>query len=130
MSRRAFGGRPMLASRPRLLGVLALAALLPLLAQEPKFAVKGKKCALLVGVKQYKKGELTNLKYTENDVTDLAKLLEDAGYKVVLMTQTNAAASDLDLMPTGENIRRELMTLLKREDDTVLLAFSGHGAQL
>jgi uncharacterized protein (TIGR03067 family) len=47
------------------------------------------------------------------------------------MTQSHAGAVDLDLMPTGENIRRELKTLLKRaEDDTVLLAFSGHGVQL
>src|SRR5262245_18183592 len=98
----------MLASRRLLLGVLALVALLPLLAQEPKFTVKGKKYALLVGVKQYRKGELTNLKYTEIDVNDLAKLLEEAGYKVVLMTQTLAGMNDLDLMPTGENIRREL----------------------
>src|SRR5437867_11707999 len=116
----------MLASRRLLPGVLALVALLPLLAQEPKFTVKGKKYALLVGVKQYRKGELTNLKYTENDVNDLSGLLEGAGYKVVLMTQTNAAAADLDLMPTAENIRRELKTLLDPErrgtGDTMLLA--------
>src|SRR5947207_12812837 len=105
----------MLALRRALPGLLALTLLLPLAAQDPRYTPGGKKYALLVGVKQYKQGELTNLKYTENDVNDLAKLLEDAGYKVVLMTQTLAGTNDLDLMPTGENISRELKTLLKRD---------------
>jgi TPR repeat protein len=92
---------------------------------------EGKKIALLVGVKKYKKEELSDLKYTENDVNRLAELLRRSGYqRVVVMTQ-RAGVEDPDLAPTGENIREVLMSLLKnlKPQDSVLLAFSGHGVQ-
>ena len=96
-------------------------------------APKGRQYALLVGVRNYKKDELRRLDYTENDVTELAQLLRDAGYKrVVLMTQAEAVAQgDNDLVPTGKNIRRQLRSLLedRQAEDGVLIAFSGHGVQ-
>ena len=94
----------------------------------------GDRYALLVGVKNYNKTELRNLTYSENDVAELAQLLRDAGYKrVVLMTQSAALAEgDNDLLPTSDNIRAQLKAILddRQADDTVLVAFSGHGVQL
>ena len=91
----------------------------------------GRQYALLVGVRTYKKDELKNLKYTENDVNDLARLLREGGYRrVVVMTQTEAAR-DQDLAPTAQNIRDQLKALLedRKPEDSVLVAFSGHGLQ-
>ena len=56
---------------------------------------------------------LNNPAYTENDVTALAEVLKQAGYKrVVLMTQT-AGAQDARYLPTAAHIREELDGLLK-----------------
>ena len=75
----------------------------------------GRQFALLVGVKQYDldgRTELTNLKYTENDVTRLAEVLRGAGYRrVTLMTRSEMFnASDESLKPTAANIRRNSKT--------------------
>ena len=111
---------------------LGAAAALPLLGRADD-APKGRQYALLVGVRNYKRDELRRLEYTENDVTELAQVLRDAGYKrVVLMTQAEAVAQgDNDLEPTGKNIRRQLRSLLedRQAEDGVLIAFSGHGVQ-
>jgi len=89
--------------------------------------------AFLVGVKEYDKTQLTSLSYTEADVTALAAALKTAGYdeaNIVLMTQT-LGASSVRQLPTSERIRKELDLLLGEldSDDTLLLAFSGHGVQ-
>ena len=65
------------------------------------------------------------------DVTELAAVLRDGGYKadnVVVMTQA-AANDDPRYTPMKKRILKELRLLLadRREDDTVLLAFAGHG---
>lgn len=91
----------------------------------------GQKLALLVAVRQYNKNELHSLKFTENDVDDLAKFLKEAGYRrVVLMTQT-VGADETRYLPLAANIRKELKGLLedRQENDSVLVAFSGHGIQ-
>ena len=112
---------------------LGLAAVPPLLGRADDEPPQGRQYALLVGVRNYKKGELKSLKYTENDVNDLAQVLRDAGYKtVVLMTQSEAAAARSDdLEPNADNVRRQLKTMLddRKPGDTVLVAFSGHGVQ-
>src|SRR5262249_49084792 len=114
---------------PLILIVLALSLVVrtAALADEPE----GRKMALLVGVKKYKKEELSDLKFTENDVTELAELLRQGGYRRVVVLTQKAGAADPDLLPTGENIRDSLRGLLKglRPRDSVLLAFSGHGVQ-
>ena len=98
-------------------------------ADEP---AKGEKYALLVGVQKYSEEKvLRPLPYSERDVTDLAQVLRDNGYKadnVVLMTQT-AASDDLRYLPLKARILKELRLLLadRSDDDTVLLAFAGHG---
>ncbi len=93
----------------------------------------GDRYAFLVGVKEYDKTQLTSLSYTEADVTALAAALKTAGYdeaNIVLMTQT-LGASSVRQLPTSERIRKELDLLLGEleSDDTLLLAFSGHGVQ-
>jgi TPR repeat protein len=116
---------------PRRLLLASVALLLscaPVLAQ-PR--AEGKKVALLVGVKRYKKEELSDLKYTENDVNDLAALLKQSGYRRVVVLTQKTGSTEPDLLPTAENIRENLSGLLKNLEagDTVLVAFSGHGVQ-
>ncbi|MGL4550640.1 MAG: tetratricopeptide repeat protein [Gemmataceae bacterium] len=109
-----------------------LAVALSLLALgAPARVVAGERYALLVGVKQYDRAELTALEYTENDVTALSLYLKASGYKrVVLMTQS-AGAMEARYLPTAANVRKELKGLLedRTDDDTVVLAFCGHGVQ-
>src|SRR3954447_21960199 len=107
-----------------LLTVLALAC-------GPACAEEGKKYALLVGVKSYDHYKLAPLKYTENDVTELAQLLRPAGFEVALLTDSEGK-KDKGRKPTAENIRAGIKKLLagKTRRDTVLVALSGHGLQL
>jgi hypothetical protein len=104
---------------------LACAALL---ADGPTSA--GKKYALLVGVKEYEHSALTNLRYTENDVTELAKLLEANGYEVVVLTAA-AGKENPKRLPTKANIERAMRALLDgcKRNDTVLIGLAGHGLQ-
>src|SRR5262245_50891093 len=121
----------------RTLGVLTLGLLLTAAAradQSPKpLAAKGERYALLVGVRQYDRNELRNLKYSEPDVVELAGVLKDAGYRpenVVLMTQTRAA-DNIRFLPLAANIRRELHLLLRNRSryDSVVVVLAGHGVQ-
>ena len=95
-----------------------------------------KQYALLVGVNKYKKSELNNLKFSENDVTEISKTLLDNGYEprnVVLMTQSRASKGDdfWKFYPTLANIETQLNLLLanRKPDDTVIVALAGHGLQ-
>jgi formylglycine-generating enzyme required for sulfatase activity len=112
-----------------LLAALALA--LPLASGADK--TKGKRYALLVGVKDYDHSKLSPLKYTENDVEALAKVLKDKGKfsSVALLTSSRGEKRAGD-KPTGKNIRAALKALLakKTRHDTLLVALSGHGLQL
>lgn len=99
---------------------------------EPKTA-GGEKYALLVGVRNYDKNELKNLKYSEPDITEMSRVLLQSGYRaenVVLMTQTTGAENDR-FLPRADHIRRELRLLLKglSEEDSVVIGFAGHGVQ-
>ena len=112
-----------------MIGLLAL-LMLPELVSD----VQAADYALLVGVKNY--GQLSGLnalKYTENDVEALAKLLLANGYRqenVTVLTQSRSQ-KEPGLSPTSENILRELDLILKglNPDDSVLLAFAGHGVK-
>ncbi len=115
---------------PRTIAVLA--ALCGMFAGDAS-APAGERYAFLVAVRQYDKAELTPLRYTENDVTELAAALKKTGYKsenVVLLTQT-VGAETTRLLPLAKNIDQELRLLLGElhADDSLLLAFSGHGVQ-
>jgi uncharacterized caspase-like protein len=105
---------------------LALLAVSPLAAQDKV----GKKYALLVGVKEYAHPSLRTLRFTENDVVELGKLLEPAGYQVTLLCD-NVGAKDAKKAPTKANVDRCLADILGRcgRGDTVLVALAGHGVQ-
>jgi hypothetical protein len=94
---------------------------------------KGGRYALLVGVQKYDPNELRELKYSEADIEELAKVLLDSGYEetnVVRMT-LKAGTENPRFLPDGDRIRKELALLLqnKSEEDVVLLGFAGHGVQ-
>ena len=111
-----------------------LASFSVLFAQEAK---QGRKVALLVGINDYSKAGLGNLKCAERDVTDLREVLVNKlGYDkqdVYLMTEKEAfEAKNKELFPLGENIRHNLKGLVEdlAKEDTVFIAFSGHGVHL
>src|SRR5436309_1997356 len=105
--------------------LVALSAALVLAAPE-----EGKRYALLVGVKDYDHVKLRPLDYSENDVTDLAKLLRSHGYEVVLLCDSEGERN-AQLKPTLGNIRTQLETVLDRtkRQDTLLVGLAGHGLQ-
>jgi len=108
---------------------VALAAVVVALAQP----VEGTKYALIIGVAKYDGTGLTNLKYAEKDATDLKAALEALGYRVTLVTKAEYRKTDKDDRdPTAENVRDHLsaITRNRKADDTVLVAFSGHGVHL
>jgi uncharacterized caspase-like protein len=123
--------------RPHRTAAAALTLLLavaPALGADPARRAGGEQLALLVGVRKYDPNELRDLPYAEADVEGLAKTLRAAGYppeNVVLLTQA-AAARDLRFAPEAAKVRRELALLLQNrtKEDTVVIAFAGHGVQL
>jgi tetratricopeptide (TPR) repeat protein len=112
--------------------VLSLVLLLPPAAPgAEKEKAAGTRYALLVGVRPYDPAELRSLPYTENDVRELAAVLKAGGYEKIRLMTHSAASDDARLLPTGANIRRELEQLVEdcSEEDTILVAFAGHGVQ-
>jgi TPR repeat protein len=92
---------------------------------------RGRKHALLVGVRDYASGKFDPLRFTENDAEDLAGVLRDtAGFTVRVLSTTRGKSKASDA-PTAANIRAAIEKLLadRRRDDTVLVALSGHGIQ-
>lgn len=91
-------------------------------------ASPGKSWALLISVEQYDKAP--SLRYTSNDVVEIADALTQRGYydSQNLLTIYDRA-EDRKLLPTYENMRREIAEFLKRPQagDSVLIYFSGHG---
>jgi hypothetical protein len=86
--------------------------------------------ALLVGVERYNPAFLTPLEYAEDDMEAVGRALEKLGFNVVTMTSAAAIperrpVSAADIMAQVEKRLRS-----RAADDIVLLAFSGHGAQL
>jgi formylglycine-generating enzyme required for sulfatase activity len=102
--------------------------------QEEKKAqpAAGRKLALVVGVRQYKKGELRPLKYADKDAAALAGALQGGGYRRVVLMTYASAAEDADLLPTARNIMAQLRALTEgcAKEDSIVVAFTGHGAQL
>ena len=98
---------------------------------------RGEKYALIVGVQDYSGTSLSNLKYCDNDAHALAELLTEAqlGWKagnVTVLTQRAAFKKEnKKLLPRAANIRSWLKTLKNYQaEDTLLVAFSGHGVHL
>jgi hypothetical protein len=93
----------------------------------------GARFALLVGVLEYRHAKLADLKYTENDVKELAGLLTQpgAGFASVRVLTTTGGRERAEDAPTLANIRAAVRRLLadKGKRDLVLVALSGHGVQ-
>jgi formylglycine-generating enzyme required for sulfatase activity len=89
----------------------------------------------LVGVRDYSQnGELTDLKFAEDDVHALADLFSKAGVprdNIVIMTQRAAAASKSRFNPRSDLIMKELRLVLEElgPGDSIIVGFSGHGLQ-
>ena len=70
--------------------------------------------ALVVSVRQYPRGVLGDLNFTESDAEDLGAWLKDKGkYDVVTIMTQPRGAKDTDLLPTKSNIDTNLDELLK-----------------
>ena len=130
-------------SRLLLLPLLVLAAVLPfvesLVAQPPPKpeVAKGKKIAVLVGVNGYLNKPFENLKYAEQDMTDLKVRLTKAGFDVILLLGSEAGDKEASraniaavLLDKREDNPRYAFRDVTGEDDQVLVAFSGHGEQI
>lgn len=91
---------------------------------------KGRKLALLVGVKEYDHAQLPDLQFPENDVEELAEVLRLQRFQVVLLT-TKLGQDNESLLPTAANIRAALTRLLAKatKHDVVLVGLAGHGVQ-
>lgn len=115
---------------------LGLAALLIamsfVLPAWPDDTPKGKKYALLVGVTEYKGEQFASLRYTENDVEKLADILKQAGFDKVRLLSNKVGKKDAADAPTAANIKKAIDELVedKGRRDTVLIALSGHGANV
>ncbi len=89
----------------------------------------------LVGVRDYSQnGELTDLKFAEDDVHTLADLFSKAGVpsdNIVIMTQRAAAARKARFNPRSDLIMKELRLVLEElgPKDSIIVGFSGHGLQ-
>jgi hypothetical protein len=91
-----------LAFRRWLLVVLAsLAAALAQRAPGLAQTAQGKKVALLVGVRAYNHKKLVDLKYTENDVEELADVLK--GFNEVVVLSSTRGAKKTEAAPTAAN---------------------------
>jgi tetratricopeptide (TPR) repeat protein len=89
---------------------------------------------LLVGVRDYDSSKLAQLRYTENDVEELGKVLggPDSGFVQVRLLTSTRGKKKADDAPTAKNIRAALKELLagRKRGDVVLVALAGHGLSL
>ena len=91
----------------------------------------GKKYAILVGVKEYDRNQLKNLPFAENDVSEMAEILKQSGFRrVELLTQAEGAKK-ARFLPLAKTIRETIAGVFedRESDDLVLIAFAGHGVQ-
>jgi hypothetical protein len=91
----------------------------------------GEHYAFLVGVNNYQAG-VNNLNFAEADVTELRDVLRNSGYQEHnIWTLADSASPRFLFKPTRANVMSLLAKLLqnKSPDDTILVAFSGHGVQ-
>ena len=109
-----------------------LAVPLLLVGFSPAAHAEGKQLALLIGVDKYSDGSgFASLKYTEQDVAQLAEVLLGVGYRpehVRLMT-LKRGNEDSRFYPSLRNVRREIKLLAAdcKPEDTLIVALSGHG---
>lgn len=118
------------------LSILAIGVVPSLHGETPSAERPGRRYALLVGVHEYGEGQpLPALRYAEADAERLGDVLKQGGYAVTVMTQSvGGQKGQFDCLPLADHIRAKLSGILGspylKEQDTVLLAFAGHGVSL
>ena len=111
----------------RLLGVVVLSSLFVVLLDATQAQTdRGKKYALLVGVRSYRHSDLENLKDTENDVVELADALK--GFTEVVVLTTSAGQKKAEVAPTAKNIRTQLRRLLEKHQWSGITPTKSYGA--
>ncbi len=121
------------------IGIFFLEGLRPasiVVAQVKKDAPKGRKIAVLIGVNEYSNRPYENLKYAERDMERLKEVLEKAGFEIVMLLGSAKGPKEA----TQKNIHQVLINNAEKnqrfilrnvtENDTVLIALSGHGEQI
>jgi WD40 repeat protein len=93
--------------------------------------IPGKKYALLVGINDYDSPELAPLRYAENDVKDLAEVLEKQYGFDAVNVWVMTPGQKRGFHPTRDNLDKRLNLFLqdRKPGDLVLVALSGHGLQ-
>jgi len=110
------------------LPVLLLVLLLMTVSQRLSVAQQVKeprKLAFIVGVSEYQKDGLTNLRYAHKDANDLSTELTNNGFEVTKLIGNDAKHKD---------VRSQLQQFVTAtgqldKNDVVLVSFSGHGVQ-
>ena len=113
-----------------LVGMLALASpwVRPQLAAAAQ-SETGRRWAILIGVNEYSNAQ--GLKYSVADQQALRDQLIAAGYSKQRLFLLRDGAPEARYLPFKSNIEQQLQLVLGLvdENDTVLVAFSGHGVQ-
>jgi uncharacterized caspase-like protein len=91
-------------------------------------SISGTKFALLIGINDYMDEEISKLKYCENDVVELGKVLENDAAKYVTKTMY-MNVGDINFKPFRSNIMAKIKLIAKNAsiEDTILFYFAGHG---
>jgi sulfatase modifying factor 1 len=97
-------------------------------------AARGEDYAFLVGIKDYDAKQLRPLEFARDDMTAFRDVLVTSGYKpenVVLMQDDPRLLPNPRFLADSTHIRSELKLLLDivEPQDTMLIAFAGHGVQ-
>ncbi len=92
----------------------------------------GQRYAVIVGIENYEHENFRTppLQFTVDDAQALSDLLTKAGYDASLLTDTTGQ-NDENQIPNKKNIEACISRVLKKcqREDTVIIAFSGHGMQ-
>jgi hypothetical protein len=93
----------------------------------------GRKIALLVGVREYDHAGLPPLRFTENDVEEVARVLQtpQAGFSRVTVLTSTRGQKNQRARPTRANFLAQLKAALDRakRKDLILVGLAGHGLQ-
>jgi uncharacterized caspase-like protein len=115
--------------------LISLSAVILLVATAPSNALRaGENYAFLVAVGEYDAKQLHKLPYSRNDILEFNEVLLASGFKkenITLMHDDPAGTIPARLFPEAAKIRKQLTLILsgRDEDDTIILAFAGHGVQ-
>jgi formylglycine-generating enzyme required for sulfatase activity len=92
---------------------------------------RGKNYAFLVACQDYKAKDFKPLKFSRNDILRFSEALSASGFAKEDIVVLHEKQQDPDLLPEARKIRQQLKLLLAglRSEDTLIVAFAGHGVQ-